>query len=775
MSEAKEEPKFKVGDEVEHRFEHSTEWHRGKIIAINGNTTCTIEYENYVDKKHEDDKKGGLHEHGIEEGVYFDKNLRIALTNDMLKGVTDKIGVKVHIIEKHGDHIQGILHKAAANESENYILFQISTNKSNNNKDPVALAVHENVKINQVLRYDVNREDLVPNTSEVSILDEVHEGKIGVIGEVSEEGDIENLNQITCQVKFSDEKKNHPIPDIKISELLLYVKVPERPVNTDELIAFVEETLKDKQGENLKDIFNIKNLKDKNLKKQSQINSTINETLKSLYTSNSENNYILHALLNKLEEKDKGSTEPDDKEDKTIYEKNLNYLLSIDGEKQKDQKKSIILKPNTVVLKNKDGDTALLYALKLKIEMEKILPSLLAGTSAQETNKIQQTPLHVAFENASDPTVIKQIYETYTNAKYVGDGTGKKPIQYLKAGKLNGDLLKIDQHTNKDDLVKLITHLKAIGENLDIRKQNEATNRNNVEQNNILHIAVTKKCRHEVVKILVEKYNDEKNENWLTQRNIHGNLPLHTALRFSNTFETEENSDENKQNTDSGSETSRSIRGSNIFGSKNIFEIVKTFLEVKDPTVLKTQLETPNKQKNLPIHLVFMRCSCGINLCDCSTEKTKVTNYVIDKYIETFNTTKIISTMFNTTKIGTALKKLFKLENSIKLMPIHLAVLHQAPKNVIIKLLDFYDEEIVFPHYESNNEKLQSVYKFTKNDFVISVGSQERYFKKKQLGYIYKIDTDGDFYIDEFFSTGRYERLDHINCYFKPYKLQHGK
>ena len=106
-----------------------------------------------------------------------------------------------------------------------------------------------------------------------------------------------------------------------------------------------------------------------------------------------------------------------------------------------------------------------------KEEMEKILPSLLAGTSAQETNKIQQTPLHVAFENASDPTVIKQIYETYTNAKYVEDGTGKKPIQYLKAGKLNGDLLKIDQHTNKDDLVKLITHLKAIGENLDIRKQ----------------------------------------------------------------------------------------------------------------------------------------------------------------------------------------------------------------------------------------------------------------------------------------------------------------
>ena len=45
MSEAKEEPKFKVDDEVEHRFEHSTEWHRGKIIAINGNTTCTIEYE----------------------------------------------------------------------------------------------------------------------------------------------------------------------------------------------------------------------------------------------------------------------------------------------------------------------------------------------------------------------------------------------------------------------------------------------------------------------------------------------------------------------------------------------------------------------------------------------------------------------------------------------------------------------------------------------------------------------------------------------------------
>ena len=207
--EKKEEPKFKVGDEVEHRFEHSTEWHRGKITKINGNTTCTIEYENYVDKKHEDDNEAGLHEHGIEEGVDFDKKLRIALTNDMLKGVTDSLGVQVHIIEQHGDHIQGILHKAAGAESEDYILFQISTNKSNNNKDPVVLAVHENVKIHQVLRYDVNREDLVPNTSKVSFLDEVNKGKIGVIVEVSEEeGDIEK-NQIACRVKFPDEKKTN--------------------------------------------------------------------------------------------------------------------------------------------------------------------------------------------------------------------------------------------------------------------------------------------------------------------------------------------------------------------------------------------------------------------------------------------------------------------------------------------------------------------------------------------------------------------------------------
>ena len=71
-----------------------------------------------------------------------------------------------------------------------YNVFQTS-NESPNNEDPTILKVHENVKMRQVLRYDLRREDLLKGTSQVSILDEVHKGEIGIVEELSEERDIE--------------------------------------------------------------------------------------------------------------------------------------------------------------------------------------------------------------------------------------------------------------------------------------------------------------------------------------------------------------------------------------------------------------------------------------------------------------------------------------------------------------------------------------------------------------------------------------------------------
>ena len=116
---AEENSVYKEGTEVEHKFEESTEWHRGKIKKID-NKTCTVLYESY------NDAKQGKHVHREEADIPFGKNLRLALTNSDIHDINDEYGIKVHIIEKEGDFIDhcGTLYKL--DKSEKYCFIENS-------------------------------------------------------------------------------------------------------------------------------------------------------------------------------------------------------------------------------------------------------------------------------------------------------------------------------------------------------------------------------------------------------------------------------------------------------------------------------------------------------------------------------------------------------------------------------------------------------------------------------------------------------------------------
>ena len=93
-----------------------------------------------------------------------------------------------------------------------------------------------------------------------------------------------------------------------------------------------------------------------------------------------------------------------------MYKNNIDYLLGQAEGKRND--KSIVLTKNAV-LENQDGDTPLLYALKVKdaSNLVKDFSSLLTKESAAKKNKENEYPLHLAFKHKFSIELIKTIYE----------------------------------------------------------------------------------------------------------------------------------------------------------------------------------------------------------------------------------------------------------------------------------------------------------------------------------------------------------------------------
>ena len=222
------ETDYKVGTEVEHRFKDKTTvgtWYRGKITEIDEEkATCTVEYESYTENKK-------LHDHDVEKGIAFDENIRLALTIDDVQNIDEKYGLKVNIIEKNGDLVEGILHKIDKEKKYSFIETSKSEHKGIDDED----TVHVDVEISQVLRYDVSREDL-QNKPTVRVL---RVAKKFITGQVVEL-DPEDLT--TCTVKL-DKTSNKTIGKVKFSELLLYVEVPKYDGNTDELMDDIKKIL----------------------------------------------------------------------------------------------------------------------------------------------------------------------------------------------------------------------------------------------------------------------------------------------------------------------------------------------------------------------------------------------------------------------------------------------------------------------------------------------------------------------------------------------------
>jgi hypothetical protein len=723
---------YKVGTEVEHKFEESTEWHRGKITKIN-NKTCTVLYESY------NDTKKGKHAHEEEVGISFDKNLRLALTESDIHDIDDEYGVKVHIIEKEGDFIDhgGTLYKDDKHEKYSFI----ETSKGDNND---AVPFHKDVDINQVLRYDIKPKDL-NNNSTVRILEGKQRGKKGAALDV----DIENQ---TCKVKV--EKTDETVEDINISSLLLFTKVPEHAENTDELLLAIQEILKSTQDESIKNLIEeeCKNILGKKKGKDATIHQAINNALMKLYKSET---YVLHDLLDNFFKNDSN---------KEMYKKNIDYLL---GEPEGKKNKKVNVLAKNAVLKNQHGDTPLLHALKAKdgsqiIDLVEDFTSLLTEESAAEKNKNSEYPLHLVFKHKFKIKQIKQVYCMHEKAKKETDGATNRPIQYLD-GQLKGNLLNLNEETKIEDIKIVVSHMKAIGEGLSLDEV-----KTKEYDDSILHLAVKKSELH-VIKYLVENHAE-----LLLAKNNAGNLPLHTVMQFSNPpkekGETKELEGEGDEGEEDEYEESMSTTVLKKRERKSIFDIVKELLgrdatKRSKNTNIEEQLKTKNSNENLPMHLVLMRCTCPTSSCECSDEKTKLADYILKKYCE-------ISTL------KTLLKKGGQSKNKGNLLPIHVAILHQADPIILDQLIDLLDKNsssnYKFPY---SNEYIRKTYKFKKFDYVISNGSRynsrsSTLFKKDELGYITDgPDEDGDYFVNVLPSNGIYVTVG----YFKPTHFRHCK
>ena len=121
----------------------------------------------------------------------------------------------------------------------------------------------------------------------------------------------------------------------------------------DKLVLEIKEILKSTQDNSIK---NLVEEKCKDILGEKRVNdatvyNAINNALIKLYKSDT---YILHDLLDLYFKNDAN---------KDMYKNNIDYLLGQAEGKRND--KSIVLTKNAV-LENQDGDTPLLYALKVK-------------------------------------------------------------------------------------------------------------------------------------------------------------------------------------------------------------------------------------------------------------------------------------------------------------------------------------------------------------------------------------------------------------------------